>query len=322
MSKLIIHVGTHKTATTFIQDTLALNAYVLAQNNIIFPKVGKFAGHHSLVTEWVEMAPAYSLEGGYEKVWNKLIDSYANTDKTVVLSSEEFSRFSPTHVDMRELRKRVSAFDSVEIVCTLKDQMKFLQSIYLEISKRRTPASLMNWLANAHQTNLADGLLLDYDRLYEHFLTGFKPEEIKFLSFDQITRSSGVLNTFLEVIGYEGDRDAIQEIEKPVNVSGEPLSVWIYNIINAPKPIQPRIIVMIERALSSHLPSHKPRSLFTEIEIEKMAAQFNPANEKFVKRIRRQQPEFNLPSIKKVTDSAFRSEVNQPFWIKLLREHY
>ena len=79
---------------------------------------------------------------------------------------------------------------------------------------------------------------------------------------------------------------------------------------------------MIERALSSHLPSHKPRSLFTEIEIEKMAAQFNPANEKFVKRIRRQQPEFNLPSIKKVTDSAFRSEVNQSFWIKLLREHY
>ena len=49
--RIIIHAGTHKTGTTFLQSFLSLNYKRLLDKGILFPlsgKIGKFSGHHNI----------------------------------------------------------------------------------------------------------------------------------------------------------------------------------------------------------------------------------------------------------------------------------
>ena len=48
---IIIHAGTHKTGTTFLQSFLSLNFKELLNEGILFPlsgRIGKFGGHHNI----------------------------------------------------------------------------------------------------------------------------------------------------------------------------------------------------------------------------------------------------------------------------------
>ena len=66
MSRIILHVGTHKTATTTLQDTCAANRRRLAAHGVVFPEVGPTNGQHTLVTRWIplpELCVSESFEG-------------------------------------------------------------------------------------------------------------------------------------------------------------------------------------------------------------------------------------------------------------------
>ena len=115
MSKLILHVGTHKTATTTIQDILALNRKKLAKNGLIFPKMGRKSGQHGLVADWIALPEEYLFEEGSVAALKALSRDYANSDKTLFLSSEEFSRGDPNqHVDLATIRDLCSGFDEFQ----------------------------------------------------------------------------------------------------------------------------------------------------------------------------------------------------------------
>ena len=58
------------------------------------------------------------------------------SDGTVLVSSEEFSRSRPSAVDMRELRRsRRRLRPPDRVVCVLRNQLAYLQSIYLQVTK-------------------------------------------------------------------------------------------------------------------------------------------------------------------------------------------
>ena len=167
------------------------NRALLAKHNIIIPEIGNSRGHHSLVTEWINMRPHYQLPNGLDATWDNLVKRYAHKDNTIFLSSEEFSRIRPNCVDMKQLRERVRAFDEVEIVCVLRNQINFVQSVYMEISKNRNTHGMRNFIASALSERMVEGLQLDYNKLYNHIRTGFKAEEIRLVSFENATKAEG-----------------------------------------------------------------------------------------------------------------------------------
>ncbi|MDW3117932.1 MAG: hypothetical protein R8G60_09260 [Roseovarius pacificus] len=145
MAKIVLHIGTHKTATTTLQDTFHHNADLLAQHGLIYPRLGKATGHHGLIYDWAHLPPFYKPEHGSRAVLRDLADRYASGPGTVFLSSEEFSRCDDGQTDLAAIRRLLDAFESFEVICTLRTQWQFMQSVYLEIAKKQTPPRPPRW---------------------------------------------------------------------------------------------------------------------------------------------------------------------------------
>jgi hypothetical protein len=323
MSKAVIHIGTHKTATTLIQDVFAQNRSILEKNNIIYPTIGRFAGHHMLATEWIAINQSYLPIGGHDKTWQYLVDTYASGDKTMVLSSEEFSRAFPTRVNMAELRERLSAFDQVEIICFLRDQKSFLQSIYLEISKGRDPKPPEVMLEQARKDFLADGLWLDYNLLYDHLLTAFSKDEITFVPFNTAIESKGgILKYFLKFLGTPLAVETLNPSGKLSNVSEDPLKIWVANMINTSKPAPEEFLQIIQKRLEKLYGTPLKTTLFTPHEVQQFAKTFDPLNCDFCARLSDQQPGFELPLITFEKNTPHRGMLPGSTWLRQLGDIY
>ena len=323
MSKAVIHIGTHKTATTLIQDVFAENRSILGQNNIVYPTIGRFSGHHMLASEWISMNQSYHPAGGHDKTWQYLVDACAGGDKTMVLSSEEFSRAYATKVNMVELRERLSDFDQVEVVCFLRDQKSFLQSIYLEISKKRNPKLPEVMLEEAKKNHLADGLWLDYNILYDHLLTGFSKDEITFVPFNKAVEcKGGILEYFLKLLGCPLTSETLNPSKKQSNVSEDPLKIWAANMISAPKPASKEALQIAQKGLEELYDTPLKTTLFTPDEVQQLAKVFDPLNHSFCARLSDQQPDFELPLITFGKDIPHRGKLSGSNWLKQLQDVY
>ncbi len=190
MSEIIIHAGTHKTGTTTIQDTLALNRRRLAESGIVFPQVGPNNGHHSLVTAWIDLPERYRDSQPAREAWRALATRYGPGTSTVIVSSEELSRGRPG-VDMHELAGLVAPFGRRTVVCLLRGQLSYLQSVFLQVIRDVHIAPFEAYLNQCLVTNLAIGVMLDYGALYDRLLEGFRPDEIVFLSYEAAVRAPG-----------------------------------------------------------------------------------------------------------------------------------
>jgi hypothetical protein len=323
MSKAVLHIGTHKTATTLIQDAFANNRGILGQHNIVYPTVGQFNGHHILASEWVDIGKQYKLPNGTEKIWRYLIDVCADGGKTMVLSSEEFSRAAPTQVNMVELRERLAPFDQVEIVCFLRDQKSFLQSVYLEISKNRPPHLPTEMHQQAIDTHLADGLYLDYNKLYDHLLTGFSKDEITFVPFGAtVGHDGGILGYFLKMLGFGLSHEALSLDKVSSNTSEDALTMWAANAIAAPSLASNELLESVYKALQVEFGTPLKTDLFTEKEAIQLKAVFDPLNQQFCARIAHKQPHFKFAPIRTDEKLPNRDDIAAQFWLKLLRQAY
>jgi hypothetical protein len=323
MAKVVLHIGTHKTATTLIQDAFAHNRKLLAQHDIIYPTVGTFNGHHMLVSEWVTMAEQYQPVNGADKIWEHLEKTSANNNKTIVLSSEEFSRAGPTRVDMKQLRERLSFADSVEVICFLRDQKSFLQSVYLEIAKKRQPKAPTHMHKEALETHFADGLFLNYNKLYDHLLTGFSKDEITFVPFNPAREhDGGVLGFFLKFLGFKPHYKTLSLKQTSSNISADPLTAWVAGSISAPQPPTQKLLETVQTALEAEYGSPLKTSLFAPAEIQQLKTLYDALNQTLSERISDKQPHFNFPPLSIDKTIPHRGSIGGNFWLKLLRQAY
>ena len=183
MARVILHIGTHKTATTTIQNTFAANRALLARHGLVYPELGRVTGHHGLVMQWLPLPTVFDLPGGAAAGWAR-VAALARETGTVFLSSEEFSRGQPLpRVDLADLRRRLAPFDQVDVLCTLRDQLSYLQSIYLEVSKKHVPPPWPTFLANSLASGFGAGLFLDFNALDDFLQGAFARAEIHYLDF-------------------------------------------------------------------------------------------------------------------------------------------
>ncbi len=322
MAKVVLHIGTHKTATTTIQDTFAQNATLLAEHGVIYPRIGRATGHHGLVADWNRWLQAYALPDGALAWLTQLAREHAGGEATVLLSSEEFSRAQPeARVDFAAIRAALSAFDEIEVVCVLREQWQFLQSIYLQISKphagaRPPPPRPPRFIEMMQQENMVEGLWTDYNLLYDHLLASFAPEEITFLDYDTCRRAGGgILGRLLSHLGTSLTVADLAEVNAGhSNTSPPALPTWAANITAEPQRTTPWLLEAMAGAFSAQFGETARSILWTRGELAALQAYGAGHNARLAARLAPVQPDFAITESTVAPGTIHREDLRPEFW--------
>jgi hypothetical protein len=323
MAKVILHIGTHKTATTTIQNVFALNAALLQQHGVIYPQLGYYTGHHGLAVDWApHLSPTYDLKGGSRKALQRLARDYGKGDHCVFLSSEEFSRGTPGHqVDFSEVRDLLAGFDRIEIICVLRPQWQFLQSVYLEVAKVATTPHPTTLVQGAINNGMGGGLWADYNLLYDHLLKAFAPDQITLLDFDGCrSHPGGILGAMLALIPTDLTADQLDPgNDATANISPPPLPTWAATVIAAPAPAPAWLVNCTSKAFEIEYGATAKSCLFSRQEYTRMARHFAPINARLAERHSAFQPDFAISSVPPEPALIFRNDLNASFWMRCNR---
>lgn len=321
MARIILHIGTHKTGTTHLQNLFLRNQALLLEHGVIYPQIGIRAGQHPLAAVWNSfMQPA---KGHFDarSAWQDLIGAHATGDQTLLLSSEEFSRVSARGVDMAELAQWLRPFDEVLILCTLRNQAAFLQSVYQEIIVQRPPLDWDKFLAHCLKRLRCDGLSLDYDHLLSHIARGFAPSQIRFVCYETARQApGGLLGQYLALMGLDIAPERFAPVPKSAsNISPQPLASFSATQTARPEAPPEGLIRMMQDSLDRRFGAGKRTTLFTRKELTQIARATRPSNQAFLRRVRAQQPDFQLAPVSVGTVDLWREDLDAAFWAESCR---
>ena len=316
MSKLVLHIGTHKTASTSIQDSCGLNRELMARHGLVYPKLKN--GHHGLLMDWLYLPEAYRLGESALPHWRHIAEAHADSDRVVLISSEEMSRGDEKNrVDFGAILECVGAFDELEVVCFLRDQVSFLQSIYLQITRRSPGTPWWPFVPKALETKLADGVFLDYTMLADFLLKFFPKTQITFITFrEAVAHPFGPTGRLLEQVGF-GALSSDMKIVRS-NTSHDPLSFWLAGMLVKPKPPSPALVEHIRGKIIARFGKRKT-TIFNRREIEAIQQNATAWNASFAALA----PEVALSDLNfdlaKLDTLVTRDSLNEGFWIDTIR---
>ncbi len=325
MSKVVLHIGTHKTATTTIQNTFWSNSDLLRGHGIIYPRLStrpNVTGHHGLVCDWAQLPEVYRLPQGSRDDLKKLSDQYSDGDNLVFLSSEEFSRGNPGRTtDFVELRELLSGFDEIQVVCTLRTQWQFLQSVYLEMSKYHNPRRPPSLVKPVISTGMFEGLYVDYNLLLDRLLTAFSLNEIRFFDFSTIRRTEGgVIGHFLNFLDSNLTVADLEPInEGASNASPMPMASWCANILSEPHVAPEWLVKKIERAIYDEYGEDVSSCLFTREEFLQLKTHFEARNAELSARCDESRPDFRISEARSEGLTLFRNQTSATLWMRTAR---
>ncbi|WP_417262503.1 hypothetical protein [Celeribacter sp.] len=327
MPRIVIHVGTHKTATTHIQDTLHKNRRLLRDHGVIYPSIGQQRGHHGLASAWIPLGNIYGYRNPARR-WASLDQSYLRKRKdseTVIISSEEFSRWAPHRVDMAQLRELLSGFDEVRLICVVRTQPAFIQSVYQQVSSDRNPGEIAPYLEEANTRKRVEGLFTNYQQLLKHFYSGFAPEEVRLISYERaVKQENGILGAFLKTARVDFDPAMLVPFgDRNSNVSLEPLATLAANMVSKGHKAPPYLLRVAQASVTSHFGPNARTTLFTTEEVDRMAQLYEPMNRKLEKMVQPVQPKFRMPTVENaVAERITRDRMDGDFFETFARYIY
>lgn len=312
MARLVIHIGTHKTGTTFLQHKLAHTRPWLSERGFVYPDFGTPA-HHLLVAHWVGLRRELAWCSDPPAVWKALASEHVASHRTIVLSSEEFSRITENRADFNAIRSWFREFESVRLICYLRDQISYLQSIYTEVSKAINPPPPHAMVDEAIRTGMFTGVALGYKRLADVLAAQMPLEDVTFCNYhDACAAEGGLLGHFLRQLGLNEDPPT-SPVQRQ-NESHAAVAVWIANMISAPAVAPTPLIERVAQVLVQQFPSYSRATIFTREEIQRLQARFEPVNRYFEVRAQRSSPDFRMPELQIFGDRPTRSDIDPAVW--------
>ena len=321
MAHVVLHIGTHKTATTTVQDTFAANAKLLERHGIHYPSIGRSSGHHGLVCDWSALAPFYRLPEGSRAAFRNLARKYADKEGTLFLSSEEFSRCGEGHVNLAEIRELLGPFETIRVVCVLREQWQFLQSVYLELAKNKTPQPPPQLVRTAIRAGTGGGLFIDYNLLLDRLEKVFDPEAIVLVDYLTAREApGGILGTVLRVVGSELDAGDLKQVNGGrSNVSPMPLASWTASILAQPKAAPPWLVNRCADLLKEMFGDDVTTCIFSRQELTMLRNHFDPLNLRLSERRSEVQPDFGMSATEPPRGTKFRGAIDAQFWSRIAR---
>jgi hypothetical protein len=308
--RLIIHAGMHKTASTTLQVALYRNRAALAKAGIIYPKPPQGHAQHYLLSGWnPQLQATYPPILSPEDDWQAINDIGGTEPVTVILSSEEFSRRSPTRIDFEEIVRRTPSFDSHEIVVVLRNQISLLQSVFLQIRQGNTVLDFPEWHRQAIESVHNPGLFFDYSQLHAHLTKAFTADHVSYLPYDTFDdHKLGVMGKFLKQLGYD-DVPELKSIERR-NVSIDPLGYYLCrDLLEGRLPTKQQLEIVLSMLRERH-PDKQKTSLYTKVEIETLSERFQSLNKPFEEVVSQSlHSSITMPKVNRAT--LYRCEVTE-----------
>ncbi|MEM9434175.1 MAG: hypothetical protein AAGA12_09650 [Pseudomonadota bacterium] len=319
MSRIVLHIGTHKTGTSFIQQHMIKHRAAYQAAGLTFPKFRGSPGHHGLVADHVGLDQSMRLKEGDEAGWRWLNQKYGQGDHSVFVSSEEIARMAPnSKLDFAQVKDWLCDFEEISVVVVVREQVAYLSSIYSQIALNRSQVAPRTLFKTALESDFFTGLALDYNKLLDNLEIHFTPERIQFLTYeDAKSHSAGILQPVLAA--HLGDLDltsAISLPSEPVNVSRDPLALFAANSITPGNgPAEPEVIEGMRKLIEDRFGTRTKTSVFNDTEIEAMIERFETPNRRLEERIRLRQPEFRVAPPKNYADHVTRKQLTKRFWM-------
>lgn len=243
MQKLFIHIGTHKTATTWLQHFLGTNADRLEDLGYYYPKSGRVnhAQHRIGQAIFLRQKPAAPLDD--LTIWQRFKRELASTRyENIVVSSEEFEWVRDPKV-IRDFLPDVE----LHVICYLRRQDDYLESLYGQQVRDFHPRLTIS----ADEYFDKQPSYLDYDALVRRWENVAAKVHIRV--FDRHFMVDGDIGKdFLTTIGITNAPDFVQPsgpvIDHKASISLSALEfVRHCNRLNLPEPYHNRLVNQVIR---------------------------------------------------------------------------
>ena len=318
MARVFLHIGAHKTATSYLQAMFDTNRALLAKHGIIYPDVGPNNAHHALAAPWLstpEIPDSFFGDSRRDRPWRALIERYANKPSDVFLSAENFTRIRPERVNMVELSKHLEAFEEVCIIYTMRQQVDLVQSLWMEVAKSFRVPMLRKYVETAFDKRRGGGVPIDHSSIYAHLLEAFAPEQIRLLDYNTMRSSKGgVVGTFLSLMGSDLNPADLRPLASDAyaNISPDPIALYMATQITGQKVPSASLVELLKGAVRPA--GAPPATLLTRSEYNKMRNKFINSNSTLAEKVRAVQPEFAFDPGKVPRDLFCRDDLTATHW--------
>lgn len=327
MAKVLVHIGAHKTATSYLQGAFHANRKLLEPAGIYYPHIGPNNAHHALAGQWIRMndvPDSFYGPRGPAGLWDDLIESYARRPGTLFLSAENFTRCFPEKIDMTGLAERLSAFEEVRVVYTLRRQVDLVPSVWAQITKMNYQPSIWSFMRTVFDERRAKGVPVDHNRVYQELLQAFAPEQIHLLDYGAFRRHpDGVLGVFLDLLGAPVAAGALQPPSPDeANISPDPLALFVAVglVDDASRPPPVALVRYVSQVLDRIC--GRRRTLLARHEYAKLHERFRHGNRALVERVQPYQPGFTFDEGRQESDLFFRDDLDAAAWMKIASAIY
>lgn len=203
-NNLYVHVGAHKTGTTYIQRILNDNSELLLKKGIEYPAYGKEfdkTAHH-IIAWFLSDSKNYNVSAGRFSADNLEIfrDNIVNSLKLrdVILSSEEFSRIAAYSSDFKKIKEFFSNFEKIKIILFLRNQFKTACPLWQEEIRSKRDMSFETFCNNFFR----DGGYADYYNQIKNWESLVGKKNISIFIYDNIIdEKKDVAHEFFKNIG-------------------------------------------------------------------------------------------------------------------------
>jgi len=217
---LLLHVGTHKTATSSLQSAFSRASADLARRGTLYPETGRIgAGHHNIAWGLVG-DDRFDSDAGY-------LDELAEEIRRhhpprVLLSSEDFEYHNDRKDRLLLLRRWIHrlGYEPVVIIA-LRDVPSYIESLYSELVAHGLTQGFDDFVrdALANRRVVIRALWdfrLDYEALVAGFAGVFGRRSIAVIPYDPRDMISRFRDSFPQILG---DRDGEGELHTDLHMN-------------------------------------------------------------------------------------------------------
>jgi hypothetical protein len=203
---LFVHIGTHKTGTTSIQNFLRHHATRLNECGIFVPASGTLneeSGHHNIAWEMRQDRRYDRRLGGVDELIRELKTCAQNT---AVISSEDFEYLVQYPSELKAFDKRIEdAGFSTNYIVYFRERDSYARSLYCELEVSRLVGNFDELKRSIEKLGFVrvDGDLY-YEFRYDLFIQNWEKilgPKIRAYSYDDAVQGTGLLPSFLSTIG-------------------------------------------------------------------------------------------------------------------------
>ncbi|WGL17291.1 hypothetical protein PVT68_03075 [Microbulbifer bruguierae] len=245
--KLLLHIGTEKTATTTIQGALFENRELLRDNGFHFLqcagsrnniKIPYYCVNDDKYDDYLRNQGILNINDKekfkirFKKKLNHEIERIPRNISTVIISSEHFHSRTNTAEEIQKVRNLLSEyFSEIRIICYLREQSSTCESLFSTAIKCGETKSLQEIIEDCTPANI----YYNYYNMLSNWSNAFGLDNLSVRIFDRSSLiNENIVDDFFHQIDFE--RRANLVINKNLNESITPFGQSLGRAINIAFP--------------------------------------------------------------------------------------